>query len=262
MTSGMMPKKFPYPDSSRKEKMAERSKRGSKSKQIVEAPLPAGLMNAAPVSYPVADTSITALQVYHNPERRPSGDGPWNAEADKIAWVDEESGLGCIMLRQKNVTISGYVGVGPDHPLFGFNSDAVPDAVSRSVHGGITYGKPCEVNRFERRAHGKPRQERYTVCHTTWVRQVQDYRTVQITDDEFHEDLWWLGFDTDHPGDLVPNARHDRNQKGDAYRDQAFVFENCVELAKRLKHLGEEMHSDRDKVEPPRLPSPGSEEEA
>jgi len=78
MTSGMMPKKFPYPDSSRKEKMAERSKRGSKSKQIVEAPLPAGLMNAAPVSYPVADTSITALQVYHNPERRPSGDGPWH----------------------------------------------------------------------------------------------------------------------------------------------------------------------------------------
>ena len=76
-------------------------------KQVAKATLPDGLVNAAPVPYHVADTSITALQVYHNPDRRPSGDGPWNNEADKVAWVDAETGLGCIMLRQKNGTISG-----------------------------------------------------------------------------------------------------------------------------------------------------------
>ena len=143
------------------------ARRNAASKQVAKATLPDGLMNAAPVPYPVADTSFTALQVYHNPDRRPSGDGPWNNEADKVSWIDNETGLGCIMLRQKNGTISGYVGVSPEHPLFGFEADAVPVSVSNTVHGGVTYGKACEVNRFERQAHGKPRRERYTVCHTT-----------------------------------------------------------------------------------------------
>lgn len=218
--------------------MARKSNaRSNTGKAIAEAALPDGLMNAAPVAYPVADTTITALQLYHNPDRRPADDGPWNNEADKVAWVDEETGLGCIMLRQKDGTISGYVGVGPEHPLFGFEADAVPVGVSTTVHGGVTYGKACEVNRFAREAWGKPRKERYTVCHTTYVRTIQDYRTVQTTKDEFHEDLWWLGFDTAHPGDLVPNARYDKRRKGDVYRDQSFVYSNCVELARALKSL-------------------------
>ncbi len=226
-------------------------------KQVAKAALPDGLINTAPVPYLLADTSITALQVYHNPDRRPSGDGPWNNEAEKVAWVDEATGLGCIMLRQKNGTISGYVGVGPEHPLFGFEADAVPVGVSTTVHGGVTYGKACEVNRFERRAHGKLRQERYTVCHTTWVRTVQDYRTVQTTEDEFHEDLWWLGFDTDHPGDLVPNGRYGEGRKGDVYRDQSFVYANCIELARKLKSMIEK-GSNRDNPipEPLGLPAP------
>ena len=218
--------------------MAKKSNARTKpGKAVSEAALPDGLMNAAPVAYPVADTTITALQLYHNPDRRPSDDGPWNDEADKVAWVDEETGLGCIMLRQKDGTISGYVSVGPEHPMFGYEADAVPVGVSTSVHGGITYGKACEVNRFAREAWGKPRKERYTVCHTTYVRTVQDYRTVQTTKDEFHEDLWWLGFDTAHPGDLVPNARYGEGRKGDVYRDQSFVYSNCVELARKLKSL-------------------------
>ena len=254
-----MPQGITPPTLPRNVIMAGRSKRGSTGKRIVEPKLPDGLMNAAPVVYPVAGTSITALQMYHNPERRPDGDGPWNDEADKVAWVDAETGLGCIMLRQRNGTMSGYVGVGTDHPLYGFEPDAVPNDVSRSVHGGITYAKPCEVNRFERRAHGKPRQERYTVCHTTGVRTVQDYRMVQTTQDEFHEDLWWIGFDTDHPGDLVPNARQGRNRKGDVYRDQSFVYGHCVELARGLKRLsGNRASGDRHGTDPLRLPMPGS----
>jgi len=226
-------------------------------KQVVTAELPDGLVNEVPVTYPVADTSITALQVYHNPDRRPSGDGPWNDEADKVAWVDAETGLGCIMLRQKNGTISGYVGVGPEHPLFGFEADAVPVGVSNAVHGGVTYGKVCEVNRFARVAWGKPRKERYTVCHVNRVRLVQEYRTVQTTEDEFHEDLWWLGFDTAHPGDLVPNGRYGEGRRGDVYRDQAFVYANCIELARKLKSLIEQdADDDETEPQPPQLPPP------
>lgn len=226
-------------------------------KEVAKGELPDGLVNAVPIPYPIADTSITALQVYRNPDRRPSGDGPWNKEADKVSWIDDETGLGCIMLRQKNGTISGYVGVGPEHPLFGFEAEAVPIGISNSVHGGVTYGKACEVNRFERRAHGKPRQERYTVCHTTWVRTVRDYRTVQTTEDDFHEDLWWLGFDTGHPGDLVPHGRYGERRKGDLYRDQAFVYANCIELARRLKSLIEQdADDDETGAQPPQLPPP------
>lgn len=216
--------------------MARRPSSKSVIAKAEASKLPDGLVNETPVAYPVADTTITALQIYHNPDRKPDGDGPWNNEADKIAWIDAETGLGCIMLRQEDGTISGYTGVGPDHPLFGFNVDAIPIGIARTVHGGVTYGKACEVNRFARVAWGKPRKERYTVCHVTRVRMVQDYRTVQTTEDEFHEDVWWLGFDTNHPGDLVPRNTHDR-RKGDVYRDQHFVYENCIKLARKLKSM-------------------------
>ncbi|MEE4210210.1 MAG: hypothetical protein V2I43_13205 [Parvularcula sp.] len=39
------------------------TQRKAAGKQVTKATLPDGLMNAAPVPYPVADTSITALQL-------------------------------------------------------------------------------------------------------------------------------------------------------------------------------------------------------
>ncbi|MDT0576490.1 hypothetical protein RM533_09850 [Croceicoccus sp. F390] len=149
-----------------------------------------------------------------------------------IVRVDQETGLGCIILRQKNRTLSGFVGVGPDHPLFGFEADAVPLDLPNSVHGGITYGRECKANRFGRRAYGEPRTKRYTVCHVTVTRKVWNYRTEQTTTDEFeYEDLWWLGFDADHVGDLVPKGYNRSARKGDVYRDQAYVYQECLALA-------------------------------
>ena len=224
--------------------------------------LPDGLQNAAPVNYPIAQTSITALQIYHNPKRKPDQDGPWNNEGDKIAWVDEDSGLGCIILRQEDGTLSGYVGVGVDHPLHGFHAEAVPVTISSQVHGGITYGKECEVNRHELRAKGKPRRERYTVCHITRTRWVQDVESVQTTNDEFeHEDLWWLGFDTNHPGDLIPNDRFHTARKSDVYRDQDFVYAQCVALAKRLKEIAARNTASRAAVDTQARLLPKGEEE-
>lgn len=206
--------------------------------QVNKSQLSEGLVSLAPVTYPVADTEIAALQVWHNPDRKPPGDGPWNDEADKVAWVDEETQHGCIMLRQKNGTLSGYVGVGTDHSLFGFNADAVPIDIAGPVHGGLTYGKACEVNRFKQQEYGNPRTERYTVCHATVTGVVRNYRTVKATKDKFeHEELWWLGFDTDHVGDLVPKGYDRHATKGDVYRDQAFVYGQVVAFARRLKEI-------------------------
>lgn len=222
--------------------VADMTKRPTKSTAISkrpEASLPAGLISVDPITYPVASTSITALQLYHNPDRKPEGDGPWSNEADKVAWIDSETGMSCIMLRQKDGTISGYVGVDPKHPLFGFEADAVPLDIANVPHGGVTYSKPCEVNRFERVLSGKQREERYTICHVTMVRVIKEYETVQTTQNEFHEDIWWLGFDTNHPGDLTPN-RISQQHRGDIYRDQAFVYENCIALARKLKAVGDD----------------------
>ena len=215
-------------------------------------------MSLAPVSYPVAGTEVLALQIWHNPERKPSSDGPWSDEADKVAWVDEKTGFGCIMLRQENGTLSGYVGVDLSHPLFGFDAEAVPLDLSNSVHGGVKYGKECEVNRFTQEEYGDPRTERYTICHVTVTRIVRNYRTVQATKDEFaHEDLWWLGFDTDHIGDLVPKGFDRNSRKGDVYRDQAYVYGQIVAFAQRLKTVadGARPFAD-DRGEPYRLPRP------
>lgn len=217
--------------------------------------VPDGLVSEEPMAYPIAEASVTALQVYRNPDRRPRASGPWDGEADKIAWIDQATGLGCIILRQEDGTLSGYVGVGPEHPLFAFTEDALPVDIANAIHGGVTYARACEVNRFEQRKHGKPRAERYTVCHVTRVRYVQDYVTVQATQDEFHEDLWWFGFDTNHHGDLVPKPRPGRlDHKGSMYRDQDFVYAHVVELARQLK-AADPMASG-DGTIPPRLPSP------
>ena len=229
------------------------------AQQVKRSSLPDGLLNEAPVAYPIATTTITAQQVYHNPRRKPSGDGPWNNEADKVAWVDDATGLGCIMLRQKDGTISGYVGVSPEHPLFGFEADAVPLEISDVAHGGVTYGKACEANHFARVKWGEPIEERYTVCHVTRVRLHQHYRTVQTTDDEFHEDLWWLGFDTNHPGDLVPGDYSRERRKDDIYRDQSYVYANCIALAQKLKSLLDaDPNADEMPGAPLGLPSPSN----
>ena len=234
-----------------------------RKKQIksAEKDITDGLQNLAPISYSIGPQTITALQVYQNPGRKPESEGPWTTEGDKIAWVDEGTGLGCIILRQEDGTLSGYVGVGSEHPLFGFAPDAVPLDIATHVHGGLTYGKECEVNRSELRAKGKPRQERYTICHVTRTRWVQDVESVQTTRDEFpHEDLWWLGFDTNHVGDHIPNDPYHTPRKSDVYRDEGYVYGHCVALARRLKAVGDRKATSRAACDAAVLSPPAAEE--
>ncbi len=193
-----------------------------------------------PSEYPIACTSVLALQIYHNPERKPDFEGPWSDEADKIGWVDTETGSRCIILRQKDGTLSGYVGVEIDHPLFGYEREAIPLELSNSVHGGVTYAKACEDNRFAK-VRGEPQSERYTVCHVTRLRTVSPIETIQTTEDKFpDDDVWWFGFDTNHRGDLIPQNTLGRSAtKRGVYRDQAYVYTHCIALARRLKAIGD-----------------------
>jgi hypothetical protein len=52
--------------------------------------------------------------------------GPWFAEPDVIAWTDEETGLPCVIARNRSYGfLCGYAGVRPGHPLHGQPAEAV-----------------------------------------------------------------------------------------------------------------------------------------
>jgi len=184
-----------------------------------------------PERFAIAGTVIRPEQLHRLPERQPPEYGPWTGEPGKLAWSDVATGLACIILRQTNATLSGYVAVGPDHPLWLYNHDALPAAVRNAVHGGIDYAEPC-------RQHGP---EVVQVCHVRPDRSPSDVPG----DDDHHEhdghpdDKRWFGFRTSHPGDLVPigdRPRHHR-EEGETYRSIAYVFDEVRALARVLKAL-------------------------
>lgn len=73
---------------------------------------------------------VDAHMWYRLPERetrreRPGRDmwldGPWRYEPDKVTWVDESTGLDCMIIRNPLGTLCGYVGVPPSHPYYKIN---------------------------------------------------------------------------------------------------------------------------------------------
>lgn len=180
-------------------------------------------------TYPIAGTQIDATQVFHVPARHPSGDGPWQEEPDKLAWVDACTGLRCTILRQVDGVLGGFVGVGDDHPLFGFEVDAVPGSLGISPHGGLDYAAPCEDGPTE-----------ITICHPIVPARKRPSRSKDGDDGHgSHQPLWWFGFECDRNHDLVPGRRARPNDLGDengrVYRDIAYVYEQTCRLARQLK---------------------------
>lgn len=142
------------------------------------------------------------------------GPGPWVDEPDRVEFYAH--GLACLMVRNKIVGHwCGYVAVPPEHPLHGVSCDSerVDDVV---VHGGLTYEGGCFGD----------------ICHAAKSGEA--------------DDVWWLGFDAAHAGDLMPGAAADlrelkelsaklRNPYGEwPYRDEAYVRAECEALAKQL----------------------------
>ena len=137
------------------------------------------------------------------------GDGPWSGEPDKMQFTDPETGLPCLIRRNPHSgVLCGYVGVGPDHPLYGkdYSDDAVHEG---DVHGGLTYSAACTEEDPE---HG--------ICH--------------IGGD--FEPAWWFGFDCAHSWDIAPGFNDlelSLNERG-SYKDVAYVQAECLRLARQL----------------------------
>jgi hypothetical protein len=156
--------------------------------------------------------------VYHVPDMKPKAAGPWRQEAEKVAWTDSETGLACIIRRDRGGHLCGFVAIGADHPLFGFDSRAIPRALV-SVHAGLNYSELCDERV----------PENLSICHVVGQRKM-------------HDDKWWLGFvcaelDDFSPG--LPNRAADARDLGvqQTYRDERYVYGQCTSLAAQLSAL-------------------------
>lgn len=155
----------------------------------------------------------------------PAPPGPWWDEPDKIQWVDEETDLDCLILRNHFGALCGYVGVPKSHPWHGDpyqDHDWSEDGQNTvNVHGGLTFTGSC----MEEAPEG------YGVCH--------------IPEPGRPDDVWWFGFDCGHAFDLSPGTLGWEIANGflhrvdglpeDTYRDVAYVKTEVAHLARQLK---------------------------
>lgn len=156
------------------------------------------------------------------------GDGPWNDEPDKAQWIDEATGLDCLIVRGPSGALCGYVGVPPEHPWHGLDygqhfdvpcadreSDSYcyghghrPDELVK-VHGGLTFASSCAENA----------PEGYGICHVLAPGRPAD--------------VWWFGFDCAHAWDVSPKYDH-HFVDDETYRTVDYVEGECANLARQL----------------------------
>lgn len=174
-----------------------------------------------------------SVREYRTMDKGGWGDGPWQAEPDKIQFVDAATGLDCLAVRNHWGAWCGYVGVAEGHPWFGLGySDPLPGVVPHErdsyydsridgvieVHGGLSYSDFCQQDGPEESA----------ICHVALPGRP--------------ERVFWYGFDCGHSGDYmpgwdtavaaaIPSPYHSPDEE---YRTLAYVREQCASLAAQL----------------------------
>lgn len=132
------------------------------------------------------------------------------SEPDKRQWIDVETGLPCLIVRGGGGALCGYVGISKSHPYF----EKSYNDVDVDVHGGLTFSEHCMPH--------KDNPER-GICH--------------IVEDGDDDNIWWLGFDCGHSGDIHPGYKH--HYSGgygySSYKDIGYVAHEVKKLAKQLK---------------------------
>lgn len=134
--------------------------------------------------------------------------GPWDDEPqDRVEWVDDATGLRCLIVRNEQGAWCGYVAVPAGHPWHGLGH---PDLDHVDVHDKVTWNGP-------------------------WV-PLDPFSEWTIDPDAAS----WVGFSCQGAYDLYPvkawvaqlKARPD-NLRGLTYRTQAFAMEQAADLARQ-----------------------------
>ena len=149
--------------------------------------------------------------------------GPWHEEPDKRQWADEDTGMPCLMVRNGSGALCGYVGVPKGHPLFKVEGDNYEEMSSLSVHGGITFTASC-ADTPDEGSH---------ICH--------------VPGEGESDNIWWLGFDCSHSGDLCPkytkifkNMDCAMPPDYETYKPMSYVIAECARLAQQLQTITSE----------------------
>lgn len=136
--------------------------------------------------------------------------GEWNGEPDKMQFVDEATGLPCLIVRSPSGGhLCGYVGVPSSHPWHGKEYDNY-DLIRPDVHGGLTFSEHCTPSADEGRG----------ICH--------------IVEDGEDDKVWWFGFDCAHLGDISPGYISMRgNDPMSSYKSIRYVELEVAALARQ-----------------------------
>lgn len=137
------------------------------------------------------------------------GPGEWQDELDHDLW--EAHGMPCMIHRGPSGALCGYVAVNPGHPAY----EKPYSEVDARVHGGLTYSEFCQGDLCHVAKPGKP------------------------------DNVWWLGFDCSHSGDLAPESEVYWRSKGPGYsmaqfqiyKNWAYVKHQTEQLAKQLAEM-------------------------
>ena len=175
-------------------------------------------------------------------DKRGWGDGPWLSEPDKVQFKDPDTGLDCLIVRNRFGALCGYVGVPAGHPAHGKDYDDV----DVSVHGGLTFSGHCQPAAH---GHGALAHDREFLASGARVlpgADVDEWRVCHAPAPGEPDDRFWFGFDCGHAWDLAPGLRATirRLPRGleltrdeelrEVYRDLAYVRAECADLARQL----------------------------
>jgi hypothetical protein len=152
---------------------------------------------------------------YRTQDKSDWGHGPWQEEPDKMQFVDQATGLPCLIVRNHSGALCGYVGVPENHKAFELHYDA--ELVRGiNVHGGLTFSDHCT----------KGGAEETHICHVPAPGEP--------------DNVWWFGFDCAHSGDCLPAYHHGSvGLFGDRikYRTINYVKRHISKLALQLNDL-------------------------
>jgi hypothetical protein len=169
----------------------------------------------------VAGAISETVQAWSMPaEKADLPQGPWQYEPDKIQWVDQATGLPCLIVRNHLGALCGYAGVTPGHPFYRKRHDE--DDVELQCRREINYSAACDHARH-------PWQG---ICH--------------IPEPGATDDVWWFGFDCMRCFDLVPAFisrspvdRFFEQRMRLGYRDVTWVARAVTEFAAQLHQRGQ-----------------------
>lgn len=172
------------------------------------------------------------------------GVGEWTSEPDKVHWIDPDTDLDCLMVRNpRSGNWCGYVAVTEGHPFFAQPYDECRTGSGSDdgwidVHGGLTYSDFC----------AESDDPSVGICHVPGPGRPHK--------------VWWLGFDCAHAWDFSPGyaARYPDWPRGqdEVYRDRAYVEAEVRSLARQIKGaatlLNGQMNGQPDPRDPPNDP--------